>query len=431
MMIADVPLYAVQTLVFSSIFYFLIGLTPTASAFFTFFFICFTNYSTVSVLYRMIGAWSPNLSVAVRYGGFALSIVLTAAGFITPPPQMEGWISWVRRAGPPSYALEALLANEFRHRDLSCSGTSLVPSGAGYTSQACTIAGAQVGTTTVDGLAYLDATYGFQAAHIWRNVGIMWAMYAIYAAMVIVGSSLLIKDTGSAGAKLYASSSRRREGGHAIDDTKAVDMQDKPTFTFKDVEYTIAGKQLLNKVTALVEPGKLTALMGASGTSSLCALRSHADTVYTGAGKTTLLDTVAQRKTTGTVAGEFLVDGKPLPLDFARRAGFVMQGDIHEPFATVRECLEFSALLRQDASVLREDKLRTADEIIELLELGDIADAIVGNPDIGGLGVEERKRLTIGVELAASPDFLLFLDEPTSGLDSQVRVSPPTDAGIC
>lgn len=33
--------------------------------------------------------------------------------------------------------------------------------------------------------------------------------------------------------------------------------------------------------------------------------------------------------------------------------------------------------------------------------------------------VEQRKRVTIGVELAAKPELLLFLDEPTSGLDSQ------------
>ena len=35
------------------------------------------------------------------------------------------------------------------------------------------------------------------------------------------------------------------------------------------------------------------------------------------------------------------------------------------------------------------------------------------------MNVEQRKRLTIGVELAAKPQLLLFLDEPTSGLDSQ------------
>jgi ATP-binding cassette subfamily G (WHITE) protein 2 (SNQ2) len=42
------------------------------------------------------------------------------------------------------------------------------------------------------------------------------------------------------------------------------------------------------------------------------------------------------------------------------------------------------------------------------------ADAIVFS-----LGVEARKRLTIGVELASKPELLLFLDEPTSGLDTQ------------
>jgi ATP-binding cassette, subfamily G (WHITE), member 2, PDR len=58
------------------------------------------------------------------------------------------------------------------------------------------------------------------------------------------------------------------------------------------------------------------------------------------------------------------------------------------------------------------------EEIIELLELQDLADAMIGFPGFG-LGVEARKRLTIGVELAAKPQLLLFLDEPTSGLDGQ------------
>lgn len=35
-----------------------------------------------------------------------------------------------------------------------------------------------------------------------------------------------------------------------------------------------------------------------------------------------------------------------------------------------------------------------------------------------GLNEDQRKRLTIGVELAARPELLIFLDEPTSGLDS-------------
>jgi ATP-binding cassette, subfamily G (WHITE), member 2, PDR len=58
------------------------------------------------------------------------------------------------------------------------------------------------------------------------------------------------------------------------------------------------------------------------------------------------------------------------------------------------------------------------DEVISLLDMQEYADAVVGV--LGeGLNVEQRKRLTIGVELAARPPLLLFVDEPTSGLDSQ------------
>jgi ATP-binding cassette, subfamily G (WHITE), member 2, SNQ2 len=88
--------------------------------------------------------------------------------------------------------------------------------------------------------------------------------------------------------------------------------------------------------------------------------------------------------------------------------------DVHEGSATVREAMRFSAYLRQPASVPEEEKNDYVEEMIELLELQDLANAIVGS-----LGVEARKRVTIGVELASKPELLLFLDEPTSGLDGQ------------
>lgn len=176
-------------------------------------------------------------------------------------------------------------------------------------------------------------------------------------------------------------------------------------FTWTDIEYTVpyqgGERKLLNKVSGYAKPGHMIALMGASG-----------------AGKTTLLNTLGQRQKVGVVAGDMLLDGRPLATDFQRGTGFCEQMDLHDSTATIREALEFSAILRQDRHVPREDKLKYVDQIVDLLELGDIQDAIVGS-----LGVEQRKRLTIGVELAAKPDVLLFLDEPTSGLDSQSAYS--------
>jgi ABC-type multidrug transport system ATPase subunit len=52
----------------------------------------------------------------------------------------------------------------------------------------------------------------------------------------------------------------------------------------------------------------------------------------------------------------------------------------------------------------------SVEEVIKMCAMESYADAIVGT--VGeGLNVEQRKRLTIGVELAAKPQLLLFLDE--------------------
>lgn len=75
-------------------------------------------------------------------------------------------------------------------------------------------------------------------------------------------------------------------------------------------------------------------------------------------------------------------------------------------------------MLRQPSTVSDEEKHEWVEKVIDMLNMRDFASAVVGVPG-EGLNVEQRKLLTIGVELAAKPKLLLFLDEPTSGLDSQ------------
>ena len=60
-------------------------------------------------------------------------------------------------------------------------------------------------------------------------------------------------------------------------------------------------------------------------------------------------------------------------------------------------------------------------QVVELMELGPLAGALVGSPGQSGLSVEQRKRLTIGVELCANPS-VIFMDEPTSGTGFPVTI---------
>jgi ABC-type multidrug transport system ATPase subunit len=124
----------------------------------------------------------------------------------------------------------------------------------------------------------------------------------------------------------------------------------------------------------------------------------------------------------GVVTGHMYVNGRDRDSGFQRKTGYVQQQDLHLHTTTVREALQFSALLRQPKSTPGKEKLEYVEEVIQILEMESYADAIVGVPG-EGLNVEQRKRLTIAVEMAAKPDLLLFLDEPTSGLDSQTAWS--------
>ncbi|KAI5426205.1 hypothetical protein KIW84_031869 [Lathyrus oleraceus] len=58
------------------------------------------------------------------------------------------------------------------------------------------------------------------------------------------------------------------------------------------------------------------------------------------------------------------------------------------------------------------------EQVMELVELTPLKNAIVGLPGSNNLSTQQRKRLTITVELVANPS-IIFMDDPTSGLDAR------------
>lgn len=289
---------------------------------------------------------------------------------------------------------------------------------------------------TVSGTRFLEVQFGYKKEHIWRNFGIILVFTLGYLIIAMIGVEFMNFGSGGAATKVFAkktpeqpltvretekaqnsatppptrplSGSEKVLGGDelAIKKTKTAVQGGGSSYTWSNVSYTVGTgeteKKLLHEINGFVKPGRLTALMGPSG-----------------AGKTTLLDNLAQRKRVGFTTGDFLLDGKPLGVDFERSTAFVEQQDVHDGTSTVREALRFSAVLRQPATTSKEEKYAFVEKIIDLLELEPLADAMIGL----GLSVEERKRVTIGVELASKPEALLFLDEPTSGLDSNGALS--------
>lgn len=429
--IADLPSALIQTTVFACCYYFIIGLSETASQFFIFLLLVFAHYSAISSLFRMLGAWAPGLNVAHLFAGCALPIACLYSGYAPPVPTMLGWGSWIRWITPTPYAMEALLGNEFYNLQLHCTDSQLIPSGPGYHDirhQSCPMVGAESGSPFVDGAVYALNMYGYTRQHLWRNFGIIIVFWFAYTLLAAVGLSIMTRDGSNGTGPVYVrgavgswnanssdqqgtpkvahsmerdvmhGSSRNQEDVEDIRRLDDSEHDDHATFTFENLCYSVnaggTNKQLLDNVSGYVKPGQLTALMGASG-----------------AGKTTLLDNLAQRKSEGRTTGDIRLAGAPPDSSFARSCGFCMQQDIHEPNATVREAFQFSALLRRPADVSKEDKLAYVEKVISLLELERIADALVGSAGDGQLSVEERKRVTIGVELVAKPSALLCLDE--------------------
>eukprot|EP00455_Lapot_gusevi_P045021 TRINITY_DN5716_c0_g1_i5.p1 TRINITY_DN5716_c0_g1~~TRINITY_DN5716_c0_g1_i5.p1 ORF type:complete len:859 (+),score=112.28 TRINITY_DN5716_c0_g1_i5:76-2652(+) len=157
-------------------------------------------------------------------------------------------------------------------------------------------------------------------------------------------------------------------------------------------------KTILAGITGEVCAGKLTAVMGPSG-----------------CGKTTFLNCLMGK--VDRTHGELLINGHPDEVrEFRKCIGFVPQEDVMLRELSVRENIAHAARIRLPQWT-SDDIEQHIDAVLDTLGLTEVRDTLIGDENERGVSGGQRRRVNIGMELAAAP-LAIFLDEPTSGLDS-------------
>ncbi|KAJ4718272.1 Pleiotropic drug resistance ABC transporter [Melia azedarach] len=438
--ILKIPVAFLEVAVWVFITYYVIGFDPNAGRLFKQYLLLLFVNQMASALFRFIAATGRNMIVANTFGSFALLLLFALGGFVLQRDDIKKWWIWGYWISPMMYGQNAIVANEF----LGNSWNKILPNST-----------EPLGVEILKTRAFFPHAYWY-----WLGVGATVGFIVLFnfgftlaltfldpfekPQAVITEESESSKHDNRNGGTIQLStrgsnSSHRShsESGHDIrrrnspsnslstSEAAAAANQNKKkgmvlpfephSITFDEVTYSVDMPEemklegvnedklvLLNSVSGAFRPGVLTALMGVSG-----------------AGKTTLMDVLAGRKTGGYITGNITISGYPKKQEtFARISGYCEQNDIHSPHVTVYESLLYSAWLRLPSEVNSQTRKMFIEEVMELVELNPLRQGLVGLPGVNGLSTEQRKRLTIAVELVANPS-IIFMDEPTSGLDAR------------
>ncbi|GAB2228065.1 hypothetical protein Droror1_Dr00009895 [Drosera rotundifolia] len=444
-----IPVSIYESIIWLGITYYSVGFAPEASRFFKELLLVFLIQQMAAGLFRVTAGVCRTMIVASTCGFVSFLLMFLLGGFILPKGQIPTWLKWGYWVSPVSYAFNGLAVNEmfaprWINKLASDNSTKLgvavlkdldvFQDSYFYWIAATALVGYIIvfNVAFTVALTYLNPLGKPQAVIPKEEASIMKSNHEDTQrepgpkAMGLVSSQSSTDGSNIREGPLWRIMSRSDSiglGANANSSLEAKDVVKRGmvlpfpplSMSFDSVSYYIDMPpemkeqgvkedrlQLLRQVTAAFRPGVLTALMGISG-----------------AGKTTLMDVLAGRKTGGYIEGDIRVSGFPKKQEtFARVLGYCEQTDIHSPQVTVRESLIYSAFLRLPRDITKEEKMMFVDEVIELVELDNLKNAIVGLPGITGLSTEQRKRLTIAVELVANPS-IIFMDEPTSGLDAR------------
>ncbi|XP_024968958.1 ABC transporter G family member 35-like isoform X4 [Cynara cardunculus var. scolymus] len=436
------PICMLESIIWMAIVYYGVDLAPEASRFFKHFLLVFIVQNVSGALFRFIAGVCRTMNIANTGGTLTLLLIFLLGGFLVIKTKIPTWWEWAYWLSPLSYGFNAFTINEFfadrwMNKMSSDGVTSLgiamlknldVPTQTSFFwIGAASLLGFAVLFNTLFTLVLMyleppgrkqaiiskEAAAGMEAQ---QDSNQQSRLKTIASKQETTPQSLFPVDGNRnmemqhvrSRSESYDSYGGGRKKGMVFPFTPLAMSFDSMNY-FVDMPQEMKEQgveenrlQLLREVTGAFRPGVLTALMGVSG-----------------AGKTTLMDVLAGRKTGGYIEGDIRISGFPKKQEtFARISGYCEQTDIHSPQITVYESLIYSAFLRLPKEFSNEEKMIFVAEVMELVELDNLKDAIVGLPGVSGLSTEQRKRLTIAVELVANPS-IIFMDEPTSGLDAR------------
>ncbi|XP_028064174.1 pleiotropic drug resistance protein 1-like [Camellia sinensis] len=437
-----VPVSCVEVAFWVLFTYYTIGYDPNVGRLFRQYLLLLLVNQMASALFRFIGAAGRNMIVANTFGSFALLMLFALGGFILSRENVKKWWIWGYWMSPLMYGQNAILVNEF----LGNSWRHVLKNET-----------ESLGVVVLKSRGFFPDAYWY-----WLGVGALLGFLFLFnfcftlaltylnpfgrSQTVIPEESQSNANDDRSGESIQLSSRANSSVGRTVSKERGDQIRrrnitsesssartianvdanknrkkgmilpfEQHSISFDEIKYSVDMPQemkeqgvvedklmLLKGVSGAFRPGVLTALMGVSG-----------------AGKTTLMDVLAGRKTGGYIEGNITVSGYPKKQEtFARISGYCEQNDIHSPHVTIYESLLYSAWLRLPPEVNSETRKMFIEEVMELVELTSLRDALVGLPGVSGLSTEQRKRLTIAVELVANPS-IIFMDEPTSGLDAR------------
>ncbi|XP_023771181.1 ABC transporter G family member 29 [Lactuca sativa] len=397
------PISIIDSTVWTVVTYNVIGFAPEATRFLKQWLLTFMIQQMAGGLFRLIASICRTMTIANTGGVLVVELAFLVGGFIIPKGQIPKWWGWAYWVSPFSYGFNAFTINEmFAPRWMNKMASDNVT---------------ELGVAV---LRTFDVTP--DKNRFWIGVAVLLGFAVVFNFLFTLSltylnplgkaQAVISKETLNENAKENSSISAT----NPIDSTRGIVLPFTPLImSFSNINYYVDMPpemevqgikddklQLLQEITGAFRPGVLTALMGVSG-----------------AGKTTLMDVLAGRKTGGLIQGDIRISGFPKKQEtFARVSGYCEQTDIHSPQVTVYESLIFSAFQRLPKEASKEVKLHFVSEIMDLVELDNLKDSIVGIAGVTGLSTQQRKRLTIAVELVANPS-IIFMDEPTSGLDAR------------